>query len=274
VSAFACKPSTTRRVARFEWIGHPAVSRDATTLETGTDTEVRMGRYVCLCALAAILLAAVFAGCGHDQVIVRTVTVEHTATVAAEPTMPSRERNYDSRTPAEPTLEPAAFVHCDANIEVKQVTTTCAFANNVFYEYWSSAYKRVIRAYSPAADRVFTTRCLTRNADIECKTADGGVVRFSQAAVDRYSPSQADSYAARNDLGPESTASDSGTSHVAPSIDPSGGGSADSSDDFCTTHDCIPNYDNGRGSRVQCADGTYSHSGGIQGACSHHGGVG
>ena len=43
---------------------------------------------------------------------------------------------------------------------------------------------------------------------------------------------------------------------------------------FCDTHACIPNYDNGNGSTVQCEDGTYSHSGGIQGACSHHGGVG
>ena len=43
---------------------------------------------------------------------------------------------------------------------------------------------------------------------------------------------------------------------------------------FCDTHTCIPNYDNGSGSTVQCEDGTYSHSGGIQGACSHHGGVG
>jgi hypothetical protein len=43
---------------------------------------------------------------------------------------------------------------------------------------------------------------------------------------------------------------------------------------FCDTHTCIPNYDNGNGSLVQCSDGTYSHSGGIQGACSHHGGVG
>jgi hypothetical protein len=36
----------------------------------------------------------------------------------------------------------------------------------------------------------------------------------------------------------------------------------------------IPNYPNGHGYTVQCADGTYSQSGGIQGACSHHGGVG
>ncbi len=41
---------------------------------------------------------------------------------------------------------------------------------------------------------------------------------------------------------------------------------------FCSSHECIPNFDNGRGSIVQCADGEWSHSGGLQGACSDHGG--
>jgi hypothetical protein len=50
--------------------------------------------------------------------------------------------------------------------------------------------------------------------------------------------------------------------------------SSSSQADFCSTHDCIPNFDNGNGSIVQCADGSWSHSGGIQGACSDHGGEG
>lgn len=41
---------------------------------------------------------------------------------------------------------------------------------------------------------------------------------------------------------------------------------------FCSTHQCIPNYPNGKGSIVGCKDGTYSHSGGRRGACSYHGG--
>jgi hypothetical protein len=41
---------------------------------------------------------------------------------------------------------------------------------------------------------------------------------------------------------------------------------------FCVTHRCIDNFDEGRGSIVQCADGMWSHSGGLQGACSWHGG--
>jgi hypothetical protein len=41
---------------------------------------------------------------------------------------------------------------------------------------------------------------------------------------------------------------------------------------FCSEHECIPNFPNGHGEVVECADGKWSHSGGIQGACSDHGG--
>ena len=41
---------------------------------------------------------------------------------------------------------------------------------------------------------------------------------------------------------------------------------------FCLTHTCIANFGSGHGSIVECSDGTWSHSGGTQGACSYHGG--
>jgi hypothetical protein len=41
---------------------------------------------------------------------------------------------------------------------------------------------------------------------------------------------------------------------------------------FCASHACIGNFGNGNGYVVQCADGTWSRSGGEQGACSYHGG--
>lgn len=41
---------------------------------------------------------------------------------------------------------------------------------------------------------------------------------------------------------------------------------------FCNTHNCIPNFPNGNGTIVQCTDGEWSHSGGLSGACSDHGG--
>lgn len=49
--------------------------------------------------------------------------------------------------------------------------------------------------------------------------------------------------------------------------------SAPPSRNFCDTHTCIPNFDNGTGYIVQCNDGEWSHSGGRPGACSGHGGV-
>jgi hypothetical protein len=58
-----------------------------------------------------------------------------------------------------------------------------------------------------------------------------------------------------------------GTEHPDPYLPPSDAGG------FCATHDCIPNFENGSGYVVQCEDGTWSHSGGIQGACSWHGGI-
>jgi hypothetical protein len=42
--------------------------------------------------------------------------------------------------------------------------------------------------------------------------------------------------------------------------------------DFCASHACIDNFDSGAGYIVQCNDGMWSHSGGLSGACSYHGG--
>jgi hypothetical protein len=41
---------------------------------------------------------------------------------------------------------------------------------------------------------------------------------------------------------------------------------------FCTYFNCIASFWDGRGYVIQCVDGTFSKSGGIQGSCSHHGG--
>jgi hypothetical protein len=43
--------------------------------------------------------------------------------------------------------------------------------------------------------------------------------------------------------------------------------------EFCSYFACINNFWNGNGYVVECADERYSKSGGIQGACSQHGGV-
>jgi hypothetical protein len=42
--------------------------------------------------------------------------------------------------------------------------------------------------------------------------------------------------------------------------------------EFCNYFNCIANFWNGRGYVMQCADGAFSKSGGVQGSCSYHGG--
>jgi hypothetical protein len=42
---------------------------------------------------------------------------------------------------------------------------------------------------------------------------------------------------------------------------------------FCTKHTCIPSFYEGHGTIVQCRDGEWSHSGGLPGVCSDHGGA-
>lgn len=41
---------------------------------------------------------------------------------------------------------------------------------------------------------------------------------------------------------------------------------------FCSEHECIGDFEGEDGYVVECSDGTYSHAGGISGACSDHGG--
>lgn len=43
--------------------------------------------------------------------------------------------------------------------------------------------------------------------------------------------------------------------------------------DFCSVVSCVSDFFSGNGYVVRCNDGVYSKSGGIQGACSQHGGV-
>jgi hypothetical protein len=141
---------------------------------------------------------------------------------------------------------------------VKAATTTCPFAENVFYEYFQETYGYpndvAIRAYSPAAGRHISLRC-SGHESVLCRAHDGSVVRFPASAIAAYDDEEAARYASTHETGDDEPAADE----------------ADASD---TDGGNIPNYDNGTGFRVQCADGMYSHSGGRPGACSGHGGVG
>jgi hypothetical protein len=157
---------------------------------------------------AAIIVAIGLAGCGDDTVSTRTVTVQRsTPDVVAQGGTPATTTPL----PGEIARTPTGYTRCDANIAAKRGTTTCGFATNAFYEYWKSAKASDIKAFSPASNRIFATQCTAAAGEVECTTSDGGVVRFSQAAVDRYSKAQADAYAADHELAPTPVTEGGGT---------------------------------------------------------------
>lgn len=229
-------------------------------------------------AALAIVVAGVaaLAGCGGTSgVVTQTVTVttheHHAAVHRLHHHRQSARQTVGTTTSAEPASTSAepAYTACDQNISVRANTTTCSFGENVFYEYWRSGEATTIRAYSPDTHASYSLTCTPGEGAVVCTTATNAVVRFSQAAVDAYTQSQADAYANAADLGPQEPASgvsgDSGQGASGASSDSDTGG-------FCTTHECIPSFYQGHGSIVQCNDGQWSHSGGLAGACSYHGG--
>jgi hypothetical protein len=191
---------------------------------------------------------------GRAAAVVASATP--TPTPTASPRQASRTASKRIRVSetATPTPNAGAFVSCDANIRVKASTTTCPFAQNVFYEYYrqTDGFPRTVtvRAWSRAARRSFDVSC-SGTESIVCRAGDGARIRFPARAVRDYDDEQAEHFASTHETG-----------------------ATNASDQASDDERNIPNYENGTGYRVQCADGMYSHSGGRPGACSGHGGVG
>jgi hypothetical protein len=152
--------------------------------------------------VGGVLLAIAFGGCGGTSEVVKTVTVDRPVIVDPNPAPstpskdPSKEPSSEERARAAPA-NPSGYVRCDANIEVRAATTTCGFAQNTFWHYWTSGASDAIQVYSPATRSTFDVSCTVREGQIGCSTTDGGEVRFSQAALDLYSQTQADAYAGK-----------------------------------------------------------------------------
>jgi hypothetical protein len=260
-------------------------TRDASFLErhrslsaTVEDAPMPLPQRAALALVPAVVIALTLGACGAaPTAATRTVTVTRPADPRDVTATPRDAASSDTTSAVTRQTTPSTFTRCDANIAARRHTTTCAFAENVFYAYWRSGGARAIRAYSSAIDATYRVSCDdTADEVVVCSAGDGAVVRFSTAAVDRYTSEQARAYADSHDLGP-ATETD-GRAPQAPEPGPAPAPApppppASGTGDFCSTHDCIPNYDDGNGATVQCADGSFSHSGGIQGACSHHGGV-
>jgi hypothetical protein len=178
--------------------------------------------------------------------VVKTVTMERTVTVhEAQPLRRDRRKPRPTAPPS--TTASDDFMSCDPNIRAKVGTTTCPFAQNVFWTYWTSGESSSpLQVWSPAVDTSFATTCESDGAQVVCTTSDRAAVKFSQAAVDSYSQAQADAYAGSHDLGPDPYEGLPSTG-PAPNSGGGGGGGED-----CQGYDpCIT-----PGADVDCAGGS------------------
>jgi hypothetical protein len=143
-------------------------------------------------------------------------------------------------------------------------------------------------AFSPVTRKTYRLDCVIINTgDAECSTKTGAVVSFP---VERphTAPSSSELEVPQSNEAPsEPTPAEGSPSEGSPGEPPSSEpGSSEAGEDevgsashegdtsFCAEHECIGKFTTEPGTVVECADGSYSHAGGISGACSDHGGVG
>ena len=178
------------------------------------------------------------------------------------------------------------YTKCDQNISAGP-HTTCGFADNVFRAFarqvsneGSEPADYAVQATSPATGKTYRMSCRTTNETTECSGGKGAHVEFPlNAAQIYYQPPAPKTETPPSHEAPESEGEEAEETEPE---EPSGGGSSEEDEvgssshatdaQFCSEHECIGSFETEGGTIVECSDGTYSHAGGISGACSHHGG--
>lgn len=232
----------------------------------GSSSEMRGVQWV------SVLVALVLTGCGS------TTTVTQTATVTNSTTSPTTQSTTAAQSATATQAAPYSGVAPNANYgpatdqsacSGTQVTvgpdTSCPFAANVAKvvsagDHATGHFPASVTAFSPVTGKTYRLRCsiLGYGSELVCGTlapATGIVVIPTNGPIATTPPPPTNSTPESGVEGPGSF------SHATDA-------------QFCSTHSCIENFPNGNGSIVQCADGEWSHSGGLSGACSDHGGEG
>jgi hypothetical protein len=94
----------------------------------------------------------------------------------------------------------SAFSQCDDNVEALKGTTSCAFAENVFYEFYENSPEPVFPVYSPSTGATYSMSC-TVESRVTCTGGNGAEVRFPLSAVQAYTDAAARAYANSHDVG-------------------------------------------------------------------------
>jgi hypothetical protein len=158
-----------------------------------------------------------------------------TQTVTVTKTTAAPQRHIATPTPSAPRASTpkrtkTTLTACDPNVRVKASTTTCGFAESVFYEYWRwLEYGGVdqVKAYSSALDEFLPVDCSSGDM-VTCRTEAGAVVRFPQSAVAAYTLANASKYAASHEVSTSPQPKDD---------------APDTSTDDGNASDCDPSYE-------------------------------
>lgn len=143
-------------------------------------------RLCCALFVGGALFCA--AGCGQAQ---------------PEPVSAHGSRAQLEETTVKKPSHRSGFVSCDANVRVKKRTTSCAFAENVFWSYWTFENTDSLDVWSPTVQETFRVHCAERGRFVRCTTDSDGDIRIRQSALDEYSEVAADNYGSSHDLGPD-----------------------------------------------------------------------
>jgi hypothetical protein len=196
----------------------------------------------------AAWLVALFASTGCAN----TKTTQTTAPLAVSP--PSNTQPHLSTAPhiqlappkpVHPSTNTGASQQCDQNIS-SDPNTSCELAFNTFKAFVAKhASQATVEVYGPKSNTWYSIQCQNNGGAVTCTGGHEILIVFPLRAAEVYEPHQ-------------SPTPKTERSTPAPYVEPPAGAPR------------IPNYENGKGYPVECADGQWSKSGGIQGACSHH----
>jgi hypothetical protein len=190
---------------------------------------------IILLAIIAVIGFAAARGSGSSK------SANTTPTTAAPPATP-KPASIDK--PAGPSSNKA----CGQTLANSH--TSCAFAEAVYAAYVTAVQAQHsppehVNAYSTVTHQWYEPSCGVQSTVVRCSTGSA-LVSFSY-------PTEPQSTAAseEDEVGSTSHATDA---------------------KFCEENECIGSFTTEEGAIVECSDGSYSHAGGISGACSDHGG--
>lgn len=183
---------------------------------------------------------------------------------------PEEARSESRRLP----VESSAMKMCARLIRAGS-HTSCQFAENVDSAFQvrkesAGVPPAVINAYSPVTHKHYELNCvlIDQRITVECVTGTASMA----FPLETSETPQSDGSASPSESSGSSTSEEPSPGSGSEEEDQVGSPSHAGDQKFCEEHECIGDFTSEEGTVVECSDGTYSHAGGLSGACSDHGG--